>query len=331
MWQRADKESPMDLDGWKTAVDMCYEVGVRWIELFGGDAFLRKDIVVPITEYIKKYPGLECNMPTNANLLDKNTAEGLVRAGMDDIWISIDGVDSAHDLVRGKGGTFGRVTKAIENLLQMRGDCTIPRVRANCTISKYNVHSFEEVLPFAENKGMDAVHLEYVGEFWQETLDKASINGIKPTPYFIRCGNETALVSEDEAHFIKEKVHKMKNQASTMRVKLYTENIDKLTIDNMVKGRFDNSRCYITRFKVSIDPSGFVIGCPFYDEWKMGNIKQQHLNSIWNNEKHEKFIKAFEEDKFQFCNYCVMGVQRNPTFFQQVRDEVNGFLGRVRM
>jgi radical SAM protein with 4Fe4S-binding SPASM domain len=116
-----------------------------------------------------------------------------------------------------------------------------------------------------------------------------------------------------------------------MRVRLFTENIDKLTIKNMVKGRFDNKKCYIIRFKVSIDPSGFVLGCPFYDSWKMGNIQQQHLRHIWRNMKHRRFIKAFQDGRFPFCNYCILGVQRNPTLFQGIRDEMNTFFGKVRI
>jgi len=331
MWQRDIKGIEMGLDGWQRAVDMCYEVGVRWIEIFGGDALLRKDILVPLVEYIKGYPGMNCNMPTNCNLMDKETAEGLVRAGIDDIWISIDGVDTVHDAVRGKEGSFSKVVNGINYLLKARDDKTLPKIRANCTISKYNVHSFERILPFAEERGLDTVHLEYVGEFWKETLDKCDFAGTKPTPYFIKAGEETILVNEEEAYLIKKKTEMMKKQAEGMKVRLYTENIDKLTVENMVKGRFNNKRCYIMRFKVTVDPSGFILACPFYDGWKIGNVQEQHLRDIWKNEKHKKFIKAFKQGRFQFCNYCILGVQRNPTLFQDMRDELNAFFKKPRI
>jgi MoaA/NifB/PqqE/SkfB family radical SAM enzyme len=331
MWQRGSIEKEMDLDGWKKATDDCIEMGVRWIELFGGDALLRKDILVPLVKHIKTYPDINCNMPTNCNLMDRETAEGLVEAGMDDIWISMDGIDITHDKVRGREGTFDRANRAIDWLLAARGGNCTPNIRVNVTISRYNASSFDKVLAFAERKGMDAVHLEYVGEFWQQTIDKADIEGIRPTPYYIRQGNESSLVNREQAFLIKRKVEMMKKQAETMRVRLFSENIDKLTIENMVKGRFDNKRCYITRFKVSIDPSGSIIGCPFYGKWAMGNIREQNLRKIWRNQRHKKFMKAFIEGRFQFCNYCILGVQRNPTLFQDIRDQLNAFFGRVRM
>jgi MoaA/NifB/PqqE/SkfB family radical SAM enzyme len=332
MWKRGDQKNEMNLDGWKNTVDMCYEVGVRYIEIFGGDALLRKDILVPLSEYIKnKYPEISIDLTTNCNIMDKETAEGLAEAGMDDIFISMDGVNDIHDEVRGREGTFNRVNQGIDWLLEARGQYPCPILHANCTISKHNIHFFENILTFAEKKGLDALHLEYVGEFWPETLDKSKLDGIKPTPYFSRLGNETCLVNEKEAYLIKEKVEKMKRESENMRVRFYTENIDKLTIENMVNGCFDNKRCYILRFKVTVDPSGFILGCPFFDGWKMGNINDQHLKSIWKNQKHMKIINAFKNGDFQFCKYCVLGVQRNPTLIQDMRDELNAFLGRVRI
>ncbi len=331
MWQRNGKEKEMGLDGWKKAVDMCFEMGVRWIEIFGGDALLRKDILVPLTKHLKRHSGLHCDITSNFNLMDAETAEGLVQAGMDDIWISIDGTNEVHDGIRGGGGTFDRVVSGIDQLLQVRGKNSFPKLHANCTISKYNIHFFEKILPLAEKKGMDAVHLEYAGEFWQNSLDNTNIEGIKPTPYFIRQENGSCLVNEEEAYLIKQKVEVLKRQAENMRINLYTENIDKLTVENMVKGRFDNKRCYIMRYKVTVDPYGNILGCPFYDGWKMGNIQEQHLMEIWNNAKHRKFIKAFKEGRFHFCSYCVLGVQRNPTLFHDIRDEFNAFMGRVRI
>jgi len=255
----------------------------------------------------------------------------LVQAGMDDMWISLDGVDLIHDRVRGRDGTFKRVEQSIEWLREARGTRPIPRLRANCTISKYNVESFDKLLDFAEEKGMDSVHLEYVGEFWQDTVDRSVVDGIKPTPYFIREGSESSLVNEKEGRLVKEKIARMKELARGMRVKLYTENVDKLTVENMAKGRFENKKCYIIRFKVSVDPSGFVLGCPFFGDWRLGNIQEEPLEKIWRNEKHRRIMKAFKKGEMQLCRYCILGVMRNPTFFQDVRDVANAFLGRVRM
>jgi MoaA/NifB/PqqE/SkfB family radical SAM enzyme len=331
MWQRRSREDEMDLQGWKTAVDRCYEMGVRSIEIFGGDALLRKEVLVPLTEYIKSFPDLHCHLPTNSNLMDEETALGLVRAGMDDFWISIDGVASSHDRVRGGDGTFDRVMRCVDRLLEARGDSPTPSIRANCTISKYNADSFHEVLSLAEERGLDGVHLEYVGEFPPQAVEKSSVDGITATPYFVQQDGESVLVSEEQAYRIKERIELMKREAVGMRTVLFTKHIDKLTIENMVSGRFDNKRCYRIREKVTIDPFGNVAGCPFFANWVMGNIQDEDAGQIWRNEKHRAFMRAFREGPLPLCDYCVLGVQMNRTLFQDVRDEFIRLSGRVRM
>jgi MoaA/NifB/PqqE/SkfB family radical SAM enzyme len=179
--------------------------------------------------------------------------------------------------------------------------------------------------------GMDFIHLEYAGEFWDELLDQSIIDGVRPTPYFVRQGNRSILVDNRQARVVKEKVAQMKKDARRMNISLQCENIDKLTIKQMFSGDCDNRRCYITRTKVTIDPTGNVLGCSFFGDWILGNIRQQDLKDIWNNDRHKRFMKHFARRDMKLCRHCIMGVQRNPTPAQNIRDYINRALGRARI
>jgi len=330
LWQRTDRADEMSLDDWKRTVDMCAEMGARYFELFGGDALLRPDVLVPLTAYIKSQPGLACDLVTNCNLMSERTARGLVEAGIDDIWISIDGVAEDHNKVRGREKTFSKVEKTIQWVLDARGDTKVPLLHANTTISNLNFDTFDRVMPYAEEMGMDFNHLEYVGEFWEELLDQSIIDGVRPNPYFVRQGDISVLVNEEQARIIKAKVAQMKKDVRKMDISLQCENVDKLSVEQMVTGFCDNRRCYITRGKVAVDPKGNVLGCPFFGEWVLGNVREQHLNKIWNNKKHKRFITHFTRRNMKLCDHCIMGVQRNPTPAQNIRDYINRALGRNR-
>jgi len=319
LWQRTDRADEMSLDDWKRTVDMCAEMGARYFELFGGDALLRPDVLVPLTAYIKSQPGLACDLVTNCNLMSERTARGLVEAGIDDIWISIDGVAEDHNKVRGREKTFSKVEKTIQWVLDARGE-----------ISNLNFDTFDRVMPYAEEMGMDFNHLEYVGEFWEELLDQSIIDGVRPNPYFVRQGDISVLVNEEQARIIKAKVAQMKKDVRKMDISLQCENVDKLSVEQMVTGFCDNRRCYITRGKVAVDPKGNVLGCPFFGEWFLGNVREQHLNKIWNNKKHKRFMTHFTRRNMKLCDHCIMGVQRNPTPAQNIRDYINRALGRNR-
>lgn len=329
-WQRTDKSGEMSLEEWKRAVDMCAELGAKNIELFGGDALLRPDVLIPLTEYISSKKTLKSDLVTNCNLMTEKTARGLVAAGLDDLWISIDGVGSAHDRVRGRDKTFNRVEQTIEWIQDARGNGKRPLLHANTTISSLNYDTFDQVLPYAESMGMDFHHLEYAGEFWDELLDESIIDGIRPTPYFVRQGNRSILVDHRQARIVKEKVAQMKKDVRRMNISLQYENIDKMTIAQISSGDCDNRRCYITRTKVTIDPTGNVLGCSFFGDWILGNIRQQNLNDIWNNDRHRRFMEHFARGDMKLCRHCIMGVQRNPTPAQNIRDYINRALGWAR-
>ena len=61
-----------------------------------------------------------CLMITNAVLLGENKANELVDAGLDQVMISVDGLEKRHDEIRGIEGTFKRVVDAVKYLISAR-------------------------------------------------------------------------------------------------------------------------------------------------------------------------------------------------------------------
>lgn len=330
LWQRTNRANEMTLDEWQQAVDMSAALGARNYELFGGDALLRPDILIPLTAHIKSKPGLTCDLPTNCNLMTQKIARDLVGAGIDNIWISLDGIGDDHNRIRGRDTTFDKADKTITWFLEARGSRKRPLIHINTTISNMNYDVFDKVLYYAEERGVDFNHLEYAGEFWDELLDQSVIDDVRPNPYFIRQEGRSILVDEDQARTIKSKISQMKRDVRNMTISLQCENMDKLTVGQMATGIFDNRRCYITRSKITIDPYGNVLGCAFFDNWILGNIRNQSLEEIWNNDRHKRFMRHFARGNIKICDYCILGVQRNPTVTQNIRDHINHALGRVR-
>ena len=330
LWQRTNRAGELTLQEWRDAVDMSAALGARNYELFGGDALLRPDVLIPLTAYIKSKAGLFCDLPTNCNLMTQKIARDLVDAGIDNVWISLDGIADDHNRIRGREMTFDKVDQSIKWFREARGSGKRPFFHVNTTISNLNYDVFDKVLYYAEEKGLDFHHLEYAGEFWDELLDQSAIDTIRPNPYFVRQGGESILVDDAQARAIKSKIERMKKDVRHMNISLQCEHIDKLTIKQMSTGLCDNRRCYITRSKITIDPYGNVLGCAFFDNWILGNIRNQSLEEIWNNDNHKRFMRHFSRGNIKICDHCILGVQRNPTVTQNVRDHINHALGRVR-
>ncbi len=94
----------LPLDKWKEIIDITYERGCYIVFVEGGEPTLRDDLV-EIIQYIKK-KGMLC-------VLFSNATRGLPDCDLDAIWISIDGVESSHDQVRGNGA-YQKVLKTLE-------------------------------------------------------------------------------------------------------------------------------------------------------------------------------------------------------------------------
>jgi MoaA/NifB/PqqE/SkfB family radical SAM enzyme len=323
IWKRGkniNKKEELTLDDWKKCIDKLCNENIKVIEIFGGDSLLRKDVTIPLIKYIKKKnENIIVDLPTNSNLLDKKTAQDLVKAGLDRLYISLDGPTEIHDKIRGSGGTFNNVQKALLYLTKAKKDLgkNKPFIIINCTISSSNVNNFEQIIPSVEKLGVDGIEFEYVGEFKEKNIQNTNINGIKPTPFYITLGASN-LLNKDQAYLLKEKIKNINNSAKKSKIFINTKHIDTLTVENLVNGTVPNKRCYISRYIVTIDPFGNLLGCFHFNNYIFGNIMDNPFSSGWNNKKHNNFFKSQKKGEIKICENCISGVHRNPTIFQVI-------------
>jgi MoaA/NifB/PqqE/SkfB family radical SAM enzyme len=144
IWQRSSAgPKELGLEEWKGIVTQLSNNNIKVVEIFGGDVFLRKDLLMPLIRFMKE-KGLTIHLPTNGNLLTQDIARGLVDNGVDVIYLSIDGVGPVQDKIRGVMGTYDRVTRAFNFLDQARNGKGKPRLICNTTVSNLNIDSLEE-------------------------------------------------------------------------------------------------------------------------------------------------------------------------------------------
>ncbi|MDP3024012.1 MAG: radical SAM protein [candidate division Zixibacteria bacterium] len=327
IWNKGRLPGELSLKEWKNLVDQIAPLNIVNVELFGGEALLRPEVLFDLIEHISSY-GIQKDVVTNCSLIDQATAEKLVESSLDKIYISVDGVGANHDRVRGVPGFFDKVKSGVEYLVKSRGSKKTPILICNCTISKWNVHSFDEVFDFAYGSGFDEVHFEYAGEFPPGSLEKSKIDGLIPSPHYV-WQDSSILVSSEEAEILKQKIKQIKEKAKKIdKFHVSAKNIDVLDIKSLKNGIFPHKRCYVCRYLISIDPYGNVMGCPFFSNYFLGNIKTEKFSSIWNNAKHRKFIRMQAQGKLEMCRYCIISVERNPTFWESIAKAYMSFRSR---
>jgi Fe-coproporphyrin III synthase len=93
--------------------------------------------------------GLYTSMTTNALKL-RNLASDLAQAGLDDIFISLDGPAEVHNEIRGNKKSFEWAVEGMEKVFGLSGKK--PRISIFCTITEWNIGRLREFVSYF--KGM---------------------------------------------------------------------------------------------------------------------------------------------------------------------------------
>jgi MoaA/NifB/PqqE/SkfB family radical SAM enzyme len=128
-WEKKT-ENELSFEDWKRIIDSLYSDGVSVIAVEGGEPTLHPE-VSDIVSYIRRR-GMYCIFITNGTL-------DISDIKPDVFWVSIDGMEKAHDIIRGVG-TFRKVVRTI----MAHGD---RKIIALSSLARSNINDIE---PFCE-------------------------------------------------------------------------------------------------------------------------------------------------------------------------------------
>lgn len=139
------KEGFLALENFKKIIN---EIGgyIYYLGLTGyGEPFLNKDILKMIS-YAKSRDILVM-ISTNAQLIDRSCAFGIVNSGLDSISISMDGAGQASYEKYKKGGEFHKVVDAIRFIREAKEDrgSKYPSITIQCVVMKQNEGELKEI------------------------------------------------------------------------------------------------------------------------------------------------------------------------------------------
>lgn len=138
-WKRSTTD--LRIENEKAILRRIYDSGVCAIAFEGGEPLLRKDLC-EILNFSRSLP-LQTSLVTNGTLLESKIDE-IAKYINGGIYVSLDGIEKTHDVIRGVSGCF---KKAIEGISAASGK--IP-VAINTTIMAENIHEIEDLVKLAK-------------------------------------------------------------------------------------------------------------------------------------------------------------------------------------
>lgn len=131
---------------------------LKWINLTGGEPFIRNDIF-QIIQILNKLPDLEgIAIPTNGfltkRILDvvEKSLKILDKKKFLSVTLSIDGFKKTHDNIRGVPGAYKKVIETLDKLLILKKRYKNFNVGVQPTISKKNIEEIEDFYDFIKTK-----------------------------------------------------------------------------------------------------------------------------------------------------------------------------------
>jgi MoaA/NifB/PqqE/SkfB family radical SAM enzyme len=122
----------------KEELEYSYRLGARFVDFEGGEPTMWSDGKYDLNDLIrvaKEIGFFSTTVTTNAQI-------AFADCKADAIWVSMDGLETAHEKVRGKG-TFGRMIKNIE-------ESGHPKLSVNMAINRLNQSCAEDCIKFVK-------------------------------------------------------------------------------------------------------------------------------------------------------------------------------------
>jgi hypothetical protein len=165
-------EAPLTTEQWtRTLDDIRRWVGPAHVVFTGGEVFLRRDSLCIITRAAKI--GLICEVLTNGLLTEREHCEELVRWGVDQVTISLDGVTpDTHFAVRRVPGMHEKILRTIDDLDDCRRRYRAPtKILLKMVVMKPNLHELVAMADWVKDRGQASVRFQPIEQTYAQAED----------------------------------------------------------------------------------------------------------------------------------------------------------------
>ncbi|HZW55748.1 MAG TPA: PTO1314 family radical SAM protein [Nitrososphaerales archaeon] len=275
-WRRPDEEL-LTLKEEIKIMDSLAKAGVLIYGFEGGEPLLRRDLPQILAESHERF---YTSLVTNGWLLKERIRE--IGEHLEYLFVSLDGIGSLHDELRGIKGSFDRATNGIKAARDYG-----TRVAINSTITRQNIHQVEEMIHLAENL---SVGINFQPAYDYSTADKLSPYGEKLLSILLKL------------------LELKKSGAPIVNSREYLSTI----IESWYHGVPWRCKPWLT---INIDPQGrIVLPCYTLQEYNRDNDKSGHAHHAWDTDI-VKLWGSYDWEQYESCNKCALSCYLEPSLF----------------
>jgi radical SAM protein with 4Fe4S-binding SPASM domain len=261
-------------------------LGTREISIIGGEAFIRRDWLT-LVRAIREH-GIDCTMQTGGYKFSRAMIEAAAEAGLQGIGVSIDGLQTLHDRLRGVAGSYAEA-------LRVLNDC-----REIGIVASVNTQITSTVMP--QLAALMDVIIGAGAKYWQVQLTVAMGNAVDNDGILLQPYELATLMP-----LLAELYHKGRERDFRL---LPGNNIGYFgPYDALWRGpeRGHYPGCPAGQNAIGLEADGTVKGCPSLttERYGAGSVRNTSIADLWAEHPALQFNRnRGTEDLWGFCRDC---------------------------
>ena len=279
-----------------------------FIYIWGGEPFLYPDLI-PLIRYMKEKDFI-VSLVTNGIKL-KEYAEEMVDYNWEALMLSLDGTKDIHNEIRGSKDCYDTLVSGINKIqdIKKKKKKTLPYIMLLVTVSSDNAHILDKIVDLGKEINPDC-YVIYYSWFTNENTGKQHTKvfekhlGVTPKSW----KGYLHEVDKIDIEALKECVKKIKSKKYPYPMFF----IPDLPLNQLKKyyhepgNFFGYGKCVTPWLIAELMPNGDVSPCRDYPDYVVGNIKNEGILEIFNNERYRKFRLALKKagGVFPICARC---------------------------
>lgn len=263
---------------------------IEWVEIGGGEPFMRKDIFDLIRLIRKKMPGAKILLVTNGLLIRKEQFKEIF-ALIDRIQFSLDGSrKETHDKIRQFSGAFNKTIEIIRSLKNENQNLyTIIRA----TIMKINYTELEEIIKLGKKLKVNEVGIRAM-----VVSEGSSVL------------NKELEISSEEYHKLLREIPRLQ---SKYKIRIYSGDplqnlLDPIFIKHIRGGGYKLedtfAGCLVGISYLYINNAGALSFCPMLNTFLLGDLLKEDIAEIWENNPLLNKLRKSEFSETSACSKC---------------------------
>ncbi len=283
----------------KSLIDELAGIGCECIKFSGGEITLIKEL--PLLLKYAKEKGIKTSVTSNGILIDKKYANELVAAGLDKITISLDSTyPEVHDKIVGVNGAWKKTVKALKSLQSAKSRLNSNiKITVASVLSKLTYRELDKLLDLLNN--LNIKRFDLLALVTNHLEDKELFMSKDEITYF----NNKILPN------ILEKSRKYGIYLVNSNPLRKSEKVD-FEEDRQIAEIYKEIPCFVLWYSFVILFDGRLVPCCSNKDFVLGNINENSIKEIINNEKARKFMEIMKcSNKPRNCFLCLDEIERN--------------------